>query len=325
MALYEDDMFDDLAYDEAEGAADAFGDEFDEFDDYDEFDEFDEFDEYDDYDEYDELDAMSAYDDYDEFDDYDEYDEFDEYDDYDEFDDYEEDAFDSMLAYALAAEDEDEFFGKLFKGIKKFAKKAGRAIKKAAPVVGKIARVAAPILSKIPHPYAQMGAKAAKLLGRLRMEGASEEEALEAFAELAARDPRALPIVATIGARTILKSKAKRMSPTARKRAVKDVKAAAKTLIRAKGPKAVRALPRIVKSSKKMAARKGTPPPLRTKVVKAAAKKVARSKALTARLAKPKMKAVATVKKAGVAKPAASAIGRSYVIPGPARITISAA
>ena len=31
MALYEENMFEDLAYDEAEGAADAY-DEFDEFD-----------------------------------------------------------------------------------------------------------------------------------------------------------------------------------------------------------------------------------------------------------------------------------------------------
>ncbi|MEO0360494.1 MAG: hypothetical protein AAF322_05270 [Pseudomonadota bacterium] len=320
MALYEEDMFDDFAYDEAEGAADAFGDGFDD----DEFDEFDEFDdEYDDFDDYDEFDAMSAYDEFD--DDFDDYDEFDdEFDDFDDdYDDFDEDEMDEMLAYALSAEDEDEFFRRLFKAAKKVAGKVKRGIKKAAPVIGKIARVAGPILSKIPHPYAQMGAKAAKLLGRLRMEGASEEEALEAFAELAARDPRALPIVATIGARTVLKSKGKRMSKAARVKAIKDVKSAAKTLVRSKGPKAARALGPIIKAAKKQAARKGTPAPLRTKVVKASAKKVAHSTALTRKLAKPKRKAVAQVKKAGVAKPGMG--GKSYVIPGPARITISAA
>ena len=69
MALYDEEMFDELDYDEAEGAADAFDEAFDEFED--EFDEFeDEFDEF-------------------EFDEYDEYDEFD--DDFeDEFDDFED-------------------------------------------------------------------------------------------------------------------------------------------------------------------------------------------------------------------------------------------
>jgi hypothetical protein len=227
-----------------------------------------------------------------------------------------------MLAYSLAAEDEDEFFGKLFRGIKKVAKKVGKGIRKAAPIIGKVARVAAPILSKIPHPYAQLGSQAAKLLGRLRMEGATEEEALEAFAELAARNPRVMPIVATIGARTILKSKGKKMSLAARKKAVKDVKKAARTLVRKGGPKAIRALPSIVRSAKKMGARKGLPTQVRTKVVKAAALKVARSPAMTRKLARPKMKAVSTVRKSGAAK---SPMGRSFTIPGPARITISAA
>jgi hypothetical protein len=54
MALGEEDMFEDLAYDEAEGVADPFGDAFDAYDEYDEMDEMDE------YDEYDELEAADA-------------------------------------------------------------------------------------------------------------------------------------------------------------------------------------------------------------------------------------------------------------------------
>lgn len=325
MALYEEDMFDDLAYDEAEGAADAFGDGFDEYDEFD--DSFDEFDEYD------EFDAMDSYDEYDEFDAYDEADEFDEFEE-----GFDEDALDSMLAYSLASEEGDEFFGKLFSGLKKVASKVGGAIRKAAPVVGKIARVAAPILSKIPLPQAQMAAQAAKLLGRLRMEGATEEEALEAFAEAAAHNPRMLPIVATIGARSMLKGTGKRMSLAARKKAVHDVKTAARTLMQGHGKTAVRALPKIVRSAKKMAARKGTPKPVSTAVVKAAARRVAASPVLTRKLARPSMTAVQTVRHAGVAVPTlwgptaagptlgrSHVTGRSFVIPGPARITISAA
>jgi hypothetical protein len=184
-----------------------------------------------------------------------------------------------------------------------------------------VARIAGPILSKIPHPYAQAGAQAAKLLGRLRMEGATEEEALEALAEAAARNPKLLPILATVGARSVLKGSAKQMSPAARKKAVKDVKDAGKRLIAARGPASIRALPKIVRSAKKMSARKGTPPPLRTKVVKAAANRVAASPSMTRRLARPSPRAVSAVRKSGMSKVGS----RSFRIPGPARITITAA
>ncbi|MEM6423256.1 MAG: hypothetical protein AAF698_11740, partial [Pseudomonadota bacterium] len=233
--------------------------------------------------------------------------------------------------YALGAEDEDEFFGRIAKGLRSFARKAKRAVKKYAPAVGRIAGTVSRVARYIPHPYAQAVAKgagvvskAARLAQRLRAEGASEEEALDAFAELAARDRRALPIVAAIGARTIVKSKGKRMSKAQRKAAIKNVKAGLKTLVNKQGKKAARAAPKIIRSVKRTAARKATPTTLRPKIVKKAAQKVARSRTMTKALAKPKAKAVAAVKKAGAAGSGGS-MPRSYTIPGPARITITAA
>ncbi|MET0091450.1 MAG: hypothetical protein ABW068_15780 [Candidatus Thiodiazotropha sp.] len=258
MSALEDDLFEDLAYEEAEGMAamdeayafddlemDDFDDEFDDEVDFDEgMDEgvyaFDEFD-----DEFDEVDDF-----YDEFDEYEAYDEF-------AFEDADE-AMDDIMAYALGAEDADEFFGRLFKKLKSFGKKVVSGIKKAAPVVGKIAGGISRVASLIPHPAAQaigrvagVVSKGARLAQRLRMEGASEEEALEAFAELAAEDPRAIPMVAGLTAKTILKSKSARLSPAARKRVVKQMKGAAKTLVHKQGPKAIRALPKIAKSVKR--------------------------------------------------------------------------
>jgi hypothetical protein len=323
MAALEEELYDDLAYEEAEGAA-ALEDELemeelgmDEFEDaYDE-DEF-EVEAYDDEDAYfDEEDELEAAEDY-----YEEFDEFDE--GYDE----EEDALDDVMAYALGAEDADEFFGRLFRGLKKIGGKVIRAVRKAAPVVGRIARGVSRVASVIPHPYAQaigrvagVVGRGARLVQRLRMEGASEEEALEAFAEMAARDPRALPIVAGLTARTVLKSKGARLSPAARKRVVKQMKGAAKNLVRKRGPVAIRALPKIAKSVKRTAAVKGTPSISAAKVVRRTAAKVARSPALTRKLARPSPTAKRLMRKAGVK-------GRgygSYVIPGPARVTITAA
>jgi hypothetical protein len=84
------------------------------------------------------------------------------------------------LGSVLGVEDDDEFLGKLFSGAKSL-------IKKAAPIVGKIARGAGPILSMIPHPAAQAAGKIAGVLGKLRVEGASVKDALEAVAEVAVK------------------------------------------------------------------------------------------------------------------------------------------
>jgi len=54
MSAYEEDLYDDLAYEDIEGAADLY-DEFDEFDEFDAYDEDDEFDDFDLYDEDDEF------------------------------------------------------------------------------------------------------------------------------------------------------------------------------------------------------------------------------------------------------------------------------
>ena len=147
--LNEEDMFDDLAYDQAEGAAEA----------YDEFEEADEFDEADEADEFDEAD------------------EGEEYAGFEESEE-EDDAFDTVVANALAAEDADEFLRRLRRG----ARAVAQAARRAAPVVGQIARVAGPVLRRIPHPYAQVAGRVAGVLGRLMADGASEEEALDAMA-----------------------------------------------------------------------------------------------------------------------------------------------
>lgn len=323
MAALEEEFYEDLAYEEAEGAAamedelemgDLAADEFEE-DYYEGFED-------------------EAYEDEEAFFEEDEAleEEFeaDEYDEYEEFDVFEEDyaaedAMDSAMAYALGAEDADEFFGRLIKGIRKIAPKVIKAVRKAAPVVGRIAGGVSKVARLIPHPYAQaiggaagVVSKAARLAQRLRAEGATEEEALDAFAEMAVRDRRALPLVAGLTARTVLKSKGARLSPAARKQVVKQMKGAAKTLVRKRGPAAIRALPKIAKSVKRTAAVKGTPPVAATKVVRRTAAKVAKSPSLTRKLARPSAKAKRLVRMA------ASKAPRSYVIQGPTRITISA-
>jgi hypothetical protein len=252
----------------------------------------------------------------------------------DAYEDYAvEEAIDDVLANALGAEESDEFLGSLWKGLKHVGRKVVAGIKRAAPVVGKIASGVSRVASMIPTPYTQaigriagIVGKAANLAQRLKAEGASEEDALEAFAEMAAKDPRALPIVAGLTARTILKRRGAHMSHGARKHVVKQVKAATHHLVSRRGLHAVRAMPKIAKTVKRNAIAKGVPPAATVKVLRRTAAKVAKSPALTRRLARPNPAARRIVHSvAGVGTMGALTAPRTYVLSGPARITISAA
>lgn len=286
----DDEYLEDLDYEEAEGAAEF---EFDEDDDFEDEFELGAEDEFEDEDYYDGLEEVDDEDDDLEFGEFE-----DDYEDGFEDDDIEED-----LAYALGAEDTDEFWGRL--------KKLYRKVKK-------VARKAAPILSSIPHPWAQGAGRAAAVISRLPAEGASEEEGLDAMAEAAVKDRRARPLVVGIAARTLVKRKGAQMSRTQRKRVVRTMNKAAKTLVRKRGPKAIRALAKITKSVKRTTAAKGTPTTVAPKIVLRTAAKVARSPALTRRLCKPSRRGRRFIK-----RPTMRRAIRSYMMSGPTRITIS--
>ncbi|MCU0837941.1 MAG: hypothetical protein MUE49_04360 [Rhodospirillales bacterium] len=287
MAFNEQDYLEDLAY-ESEGASDLFEDEqeFDSLEDSYEEDAFEDEFEADFEDEFeDESDAIFA--------------------------DEMEAGVIPMLGAALGAEDEDEFFGKIFSAAKKLAPKILSG-------VGKVARFAAPALKAIPHPYAQLGSKVAGLLGNLRAEGASTEDALEAVAEVAVRDRRALPVVAGLAARTLIKNKGATMSPQQRRQAVRSATKAANTLVAAGGPRAVRALPKVAKSVRRTAIAKGTPAAVRPQVLQRTAAKVAQNPMLLKKLSRPSPKGQALAQRNG-----GTGRSQSFTVAGPARIQIS--
>jgi hypothetical protein len=267
-------MFDDLAMDEAD---DSF-DEYDEADSYDEADDgFDEGD-----DGFDEADVDAG----------DEYDESplgfeanEEGDDlFDERDDgFDEEAFDELIAQALGAEDADEFFGKIARGLRG----AFNAVRKAAPTIGKIARTVAPIASLIPGVGTAIGG-VANVVGKLMADEASEDEALDAFAELAVRNPAARPVLAGLAARKVLGARAPQMSLAQRRKAVRVIRAATNALVRTGGPAAVRALPRIARSVKRTSVARRTPAIARPRVLANAARRaISRNPQLKRQLTRP--------------------------------------
>ncbi|MGM4915036.1 hypothetical protein [Rhizobium sp. 768_B6_N1_8] len=263
MDRYEESMFDDLAFDEAEGAADSY-DGYDEADEGDEYDDADEGDEFEEADEGDEYEASS----YDEMDGGDEMDEVDEYEG-DGFDEGEEEAWDEAMAYALGAEDTDEFIRRVARGVRRVA----TAVRRAAPTIGRIARAVAPVASLIPGYGTAIG-RVANVVGQLMADEASEEESLAAFAELAVRNRAAIPLVAGMAARRVLGRAAARMPQAARLQAVRTVRRAANQLVARGGPTAIRALPRIANSVRRTAVARRTPPSMRPRVLAGTASRV---------------------------------------------------
>jgi hypothetical protein len=266
MALQEAEMYEELGFDEAEGAAEGFEEEegFEEMDSAEEFEEMEAAEEF-------EEDAFEESEE--------EFEEFEEGEGFEEFEDasaFDEEAFEEGMAYALAAEDTDEFFRRI-----------ARLARRAAPIIGRVARVAAPILSRIPHPYAQLAGRVAGVAGRLLPQAESEDEALDAFAELAVANPRAIPIVAGLAARTVVGRRGPMMSPTARRAAVRTVTRAAQTLVQRGGPRAIRALPRIARTVRRTAVARSTPPAARPQVVRRAAARVATTPRTVRRLSRP--------------------------------------
>jgi hypothetical protein len=259
MDHYEESIFGDLAFDEA-------GDSYDEYDEADEAEDA--------WDEGDELDAADEADEAE-----------DEYEDSplsawdegeDPGDEGDEDGFETLVAHALGAEDTDEFFGKIFK-----------AIKKAAPTIGKIARAVGPVASLIPGVGTAVGG-VANVIGELMADEASEDEALDAFAEVAVRNKAARPVVAGLVARKVLGPKAAQMPLSTRKAAVHTINRAAKQLVATGGPTAIRALPRLARSVRRTAVARNTPPSARARVLANAAKRVVhRHPRLRRQLTKP--------------------------------------
>src|SRR4029078_4505577 len=91
----------------------------------------------------------------------------------------------------------------------------------------------------------------------------SEDEALDAFAELAVRNRAAIPVVAALATRRVLGPVAVRMPAAARTQAVRTVRRAATQLVNRGGPTAIRALPRIANSVRRTAVTRRTPASVR--------------------------------------------------------------
>lgn len=282
---FESDVMDDLFYESAEGPARMrAADEFDEFgeDGFDEFDAADEWGE----DAYEETDVM--------------------------------DAMEEAVADALEADDTDEFFRRLRRGIGRLARGIGQVARRVAPVVGRIARTVAPIASAIPLPWTQAIGRVAGVVGRLMADEADEFEAFDELMDLAEDEEAidaAAPVIAGLAIRTAVPGVA-RLPRTTRRQLVRSVSQAVRTVARRQGPQAARIIPQIVRSVQRTAQRRGLPARTLPQAIQRTATRIARSPQLARRLAGTPTPA----RRGGACVNCARA--RHFTLRGPVRISI---
>lgn len=229
------------------------------------------------YDAYD--DSFDAYDEYDSYDD--SFDAYDEYDSYDEGDDA-LDAFEDAMIDALEAEDSDEFFRRIARGVRRVAnvaRQVGRG-------VGQVARVVAPIASAIPLPQAQAVARVARVAGRLLADGADEFEAVDALVDLAESEDlldAAAPAIATMAIHGAM-PQAARLPQATRQQLVRATTQTAQAIARRQGTQAVRALPAVVQNAQRVARQQGLPPRALPQVIQRVGARLSRNPQLIRRL-----------------------------------------
>jgi hypothetical protein len=211
---------------------------------------------------------------------------------WDEGDAFEDqDAFDAMeeaVADALGADESDEFFRRLARGIRGVARRVGGVVRRVAPVVGRIARTVAPIASMIPIPQAQLIGRVAGLVGRLTADEADEFDALDEMLDFAEDEDAidaAAPVIAGLTIRSTIPNVA-RLPRQTRRQLVRSVTQATRTLARRQGPQAARAVPAVVRQARRVSVRRRLAPQALPRAVARTASQVARSPRLVRRLAR---------------------------------------
>jgi hypothetical protein len=218
-----------------------------------------------------------AFDAYEEMDAYDEFDVDDAYDDGGAFD-----ALEDEMADALEAEDSDEFFRRIARGIRSAAQVARRVGRG----VGQVARVVAPIASAIPLPQAQAIARVARVAGRVLADSADEFEAVDALVDLAEDEDvmdAAAPAIASMAIRGAM-PQAARLPAATRRQMVQATTRVAQRLARQQGAQAVRTLPTVVQTAQRIARQQGLPPRALPQVIQRVGARINRNPQLLRRL-----------------------------------------
>lgn len=230
------------------------------------------------------------------------------------------DSIEDAVADALEAEDADEFFRRL----RRIARSAVNVARTVGRGVGQVARVVGPIASAIPLPQAQAIGRVANIAGRLLADGADEFEALDELIDWAEEEDNidaAAPVIAGLALRRNMPS-VSRLPQPARRRLVRSVTQATRTLARRQGPQAARAIPRIVQNAQRAVRQRRIPAQALPQAVRQTAARLANNPQAARRLSAPLAGGAAGRPGRGGGCPRCGR--RTIVMRGPVRLTIHA-
>lgn len=214
----------------------------------------------------------------------------------------------------------------------------------AASALGQVGRVAQGVGRAAGHArglagsFGQAAGGAQGLFGQLSQllsQSQGSDDAFDAVADLYLEDgidealPAAVGLAARAAARGLGFRNVGQLSMASRRALVRGVAAAARELVRSRGPQAVRALPRLARSATRVAQRQVPTPQRAVQVVRRglpqAARRVARSPRMVRQLSQPRSpQPLARPTDIGHGMPTAAAAGRRTLhIDGPATLTIT--
>jgi hypothetical protein len=238
------------------------------------------------------------------------------------------DAFEEAAADALDAEDSDEFFRRIMSGLSQVAGGVGGAasrVRRVAQTTARRAGQAQRITRRAARARSPVGYLVQRL-GQYLNEGFDEFDALEDLADLYAEEEldEALPVLAGVAARALVRPLVRRATGQiglgVRRQIVRSAGQAARTLARRVGPRSVRALPQIVRSIGRSAARSRMPPAAIGPAIRRVASRVVQRPGLIRRMAAPSQRRIGMG--ARIITTDGGRIPRRLVLRGPVEITI---
>ncbi|HEY9737656.1 MAG TPA: hypothetical protein V6D06_15285 [Trichocoleus sp.] len=197
-------------------------------------------------------------------------------------------ALEDAIADTLTADTSDEFLRRLVQGLRQAAPSAQNGHRNKSHRRPTHRHAASGSLRE-PRGQQPPAARVADLATQLRREGADEAEALEAFLDLAQTDKKntaVVPVIAGLAVRSAVPQTPK-LPRSLRRRLVHSAGRAAQTLTQQQGLKALRAVPRILETVQRNAAKQQLPLQELPQTIQRITNRVAANTALVNRLSQP--------------------------------------
>ena len=189
------------------------------------------------------------------------------------------DALETALVEALGADDTDEFFRRVVRGVRRMAQGGSQSRGQA--------RVVSPVASALALSWPQAIGRVASVASRLMADGADAFEAIDTLVDLAADEDvmdAAVPAIATLAMHSTM-PRTSRLPTPVRQQLVRATTRTAHIFARQQGPQAMRALPAVLQAAQLTTRRQRLPPHALPRLIQRIGQRLSRNPHMIRRLA----------------------------------------